>query len=540
MTILQRDCKYRNLIILSVIYLFSHGVLLIATGRWWDDWCFYFENPFSVIYHMALELGRPSAFLSFGFAKLLPEPGYRIITFFLFYACMLFLQQILRNWLQLDDSACFWICAMYAIMPINDARIMLAVFPYTVGLFFFMAGMSHLSYSLFQDRLSLGRRVCALLLFLLSFTLNSNLFFFAIVFLMILKKERSLLRLLRYFDFILLPIVFFVLKAQFFPAHGIYAGYNSLSVNKLIKAVAYLLPADCYVMLSIVNNVTRLIRRYALVAVILVAMSIAVLYLWSRRSIAEKKDSSSSRADKKNIFLLAFLGILILSAGLFPYVTVQQSPFIYTTTNKGRDSMLSGFGVALIFYSVIRLILGPKLSRYVYTAFIVCSALFFNLMYLSFQQDYYRQLGFQYQLTQHQEVADAANIVYLNDDAGFINQRAMYQLNGNAEVVFGNTHRLIMNGFGGTSYLLSDLEANVSRPEYHMSDYDISHKRIDAVVTYAFSADLKDTIHLKFYELSNDPRFQEELRTYTSMSVALDGSAEYDAILQEAGYENLK
>lgn len=482
-------------------------------------------------------MGRPSFFLDISFAKLFPESGYRVITFFLFYACMLFLWKILKNWLQMDDSARFWICALYAVMPINDIRIALIVFPYTIGLFFFMAGMSHLSSSLFCGSLTLSRRISALLLFLLSFTLNSNLFFFSIVLLMILTKERSIKRMLHYCDFIALPIVFFAVKTVFFPAHGIYAGYNSITLAKLCKALLYILPADCYVLCSVANNLTRLLlRHYFWVELLFVVAGLATVYLYQRKTKASS--SQQTAFSGKKLLLFAALGFVLLSAGLFPYLAADPSIVVRTSAVDGRDAMLAPFGAALIFYSVGTLILRPRFARYAFTTFVMAGMLYFNLMYLSYQQDYYRQLGFQYQLTQHQELADASNIVYLNDDEGFINIKTFYHLNGNAELAFGNTRRLIMAGSFDTLSPYMDLDKVISRPQYHMSEYDASHKRIDAVITYDFHATLADTLCLKFYEIGNSPHFSEKLRSYTSMETALDGSAEYDALLAEAGYEN--
>ncbi len=41
MKYLIRMGKRKELIVLSAIYLLSQGFLLIMSGRWWDEWCFY-------------------------------------------------------------------------------------------------------------------------------------------------------------------------------------------------------------------------------------------------------------------------------------------------------------------------------------------------------------------------------------------------------------------------------------------------------------------------------------------------------------------
>ena len=248
-----KDIRRRDWIWLSVIYLLSQGMLLIVSGRWWDDWCFY-QQPSWALHRMALELGRPSVYWIVSFAKALPESGYRILTFFLFYGCMLYLYRILKTWLSLDAFGCFWICALYAVIPVNDVRIVLAVFPYSVGLLFFMAGLSGLAGLLYEGRMNRRRRGINLLLFLFSFILHSNLCFYAVALLMIGMKEKKVTAMHGYLDYLLLPVLFFAVKSLFFPAYGGYENYNAITGAGLIKAGFYLLPAVIYVMRALFVN----------------------------------------------------------------------------------------------------------------------------------------------------------------------------------------------------------------------------------------------------------------------------------------------
>lgn len=544
MRYMVKQGKRKELILLSVIYFFSQGMLIFASGRWWDDWCSY-NQPTWVIKDMAFRMGRPSAFLITRFAKIMPENGYCIITFFMFYFCMLFLYRILRNWLRFSFSACFWICALYAVIPANDARIMLSVFPYTVGVFFFMAGMSYLSGLLYENQLNWKRRILNLTLFLFAFELNSNLCFYAIVLLMILMKEKNIRRFIGYIDYILLPLVYFIVKLKLFPPYSAYENYNSITLCGIIKAIEYIFPADFYMMKNLLNNYLHIGKVDINFTVIIVAVGI---FLNIKNVICYFIKNGNRYKDneivlKRESMISLIMGIIVLSAGLFAYVAVRQSYSISTVNQNGRDATLVAFGAAMIFYGIVSLLFEKDLAYCFFTSFIVCGIIFFNIYYLSWQQDYYRQLGFRYQLEQHKEIDDAYNIVYLNNDNGIVNIQSTYVLNANAEIVFENQKKFFMSNPLAAA-LLEDNNAldylTEKNSGYHMCDYNLNHKRIDAILQYSFDVDLKDVIKMKVYELINSSRFDSWIQNRSKMTIILDGTVEYEKVLTNAGYKNIE
>ena len=149
---------------------------------------------------------------------------------------------------------------------------------------------------------------------------------------------------------------------------------------------------------------------------------------------------------------------------------------------------------------------------------------FFYKYYLSYQQDYYRMLGFQYQLSQHQELKDVYNIVYNNSDPGLVNIQSYYCLNANAAVVYKNQKRLFIDGFENVKLLLEEIRRPVIAQRKHllcMADYDFNHNDIDAVIDYSFKCKLKDVVKMKFYEITNPVKFEECIRKFSFMSVNL-------------------
>ena len=525
-----------DLYFLTAIYFFSHWLLLLVSGRWWDDWCAY-NQPIAILKDWSAQLGRPDIFYMFKFVKAMPESGYRILTFFMFYLCLIFFFKLLKNRLALSSEACFWICALYAVIPANDARIMLVIFPYTLGVFFFMTGLYYFSSILYDGSINYwAKRILTWLLFLISFTLNSNLFFYLIVLLMIYVKEKSIKRVVtKYIDFLLLPIIFYIPKTIFFPPHGMYAGYNSVSPLKLISSLIYIIQADTFLIYQLFLNWLEVGVKWIPILPIIVLLAVLVskqknivsiikaifLKEYPPETLSSDNNNENSSACSREHLYIFLTGIIALSIGLYPYIVIRQSYEIHTVNAGGRDSILALFGAAMVVYSLIYFLLKKPLTKYCYIILVICGIVFFNRYYLFYQEDYYRQLGFQYQLSQHQELKDCLNIVYLNSDSVPVNFQSVYVLNANAEIVYGNQKRFIVSGFKNAEDILTNrkFQLDLDRPTYHMADYNWGTTNIDAVVNYVFDCHKKDLIKMRFYELTNNNKFEDYIKKQSAMTV---------------------
>ena len=540
-----------DLCYLTIIYTLSQIMLLFVSGRWWDDWCGY-NQPLWVLKDAAYQIGRPDSFYISQFVQALPESGYRIITFFLFYFCMVFFYKLLKNWL--NDNTSFWICALYAVIPANDARIMVCVFHYSIGIFFFMAGLYCLTEALKLTSVSIIKRIFILLLFLFSFILNSNLFFYLISLLVILVKEKSIKAFyLKYLDFLLLPILYFVIKTKCFPAHGVYDGYNSVNSLGFFVAFKYILQADAFVIFQLFINWLEAGSKWARLLpfvfffwlfvnkgkeIPLITKSFLSKGIFIKRSWHTEQDAKNLNEDIS--ILLA--GLLILSIGLFPYIVVRHSYVIGTTGADGRDAILATFGAAMVIYSLIDLVFKKGIVKYIYSMLIICGILFFNKYYISYQHDYYSMLGFQYQLSQHQELKDFSNIAYVNTDSRPIKLHdLLYVLNANAEEIYKNQKRLICDVKGITALMKDDKmrKVLVNNRIYHMSEYDTTNTDIEALVDYSFDCRTNNIIGMRFYEIANQKKFKDKIKEYSNMKILSLNSAHNDMLLNDASIDAL-
>ncbi len=529
---------------LILIYTSAHWFLFIATGRWWQSWL-HWNTSNAAFWEFSKQMGRPSVYFIIRFVEAFPGPVYRILTFLMYLASMFFLYGILRNWIHLSPKATFWISAIYAVIPADDMRIMRGAFPYSLGVFLFMAGMYLMSVLLEKGKVERRYRALEWVLFLGAFcALNSTLFFYGIVLLMILFKERSLKKLfVGYADFIMLPVFFYIAKNVFFPVYGYFCDYNMVTVGGIIPALGNTIIADGLMIRRLITNLIEINAKWIAIPILL---SVATFVVLNRKIIGEVLlsciknqdlnrglDPDSNSPIKDSIIVL-MLGIIILSAALFPYIVVRGSYDIRTRGLDGRDASLVAFGAAMIIYSVVILVFRLRLSLYMFIFIILCGAGYFNVYYLNYQRDHYYQLGFQYHLRQNYDLLyDAYRVVvHPNFDYGDVHQNERALLNGNAVMVFGDKTRYYAYSVEDA---MSDEHIQFQKvyPWWNVEDFDLNNRGLDAILEYSAYISYVDTVKMKWYEFTNIEKLNEYLNKDTKMEVYLSGTAEFDEAIVE-------
>jgi len=520
----------RHNIYLTLIYFFSHVFLLLASGKWWDDWCgmgLSLEEFSSWINQM----GRPDLIYQYYIYNYFPPYMYRIFTFLFFYTSMFCIGYILKRVFRLDEESRFFICALYATFPVNDCRMIFSVFPYTVGFFVYVAAFVQLVYMFSNKKMHIIGRCFNLCLFCLSFTLNSNLVYYLLVIFLIIYYERNKEKIntiiIKYMDYLLLPILFFAAKSVFYTPYGSYAGYNAVSLFSLIKTLVYIIPADFFVMINVLQNYFSIPPK--MVLMILISLTILCIYNHKKylyinckngKILSINYEKNNESVTRSSVMLLA-IGFVMLSLGLFAYVAVRQTFAINTVGLAGRDAILVAPSGAILTWWIVRNSMSKHVIPYVFALFVMCGTIHFNQYYIEYQWDYYKQIGFQYQLANHMELKKLRDIVYVNNDNRKINISSFYSLNANAELIYKNQERFIRDVDCQKSLKNMDGDINkfISNPIYHMSSYVSSSGNVDGILFYGFDATLKDVLLLKFYEYVNPRKFTEEIKKHSKMKV---------------------
>lgn len=504
-------------------YTLAHFFLLLLNGCWWDDWTFMTHNT-EYIAIVARDSGRPEWNLLIPLCWSLPNNG-RILIYFMYLGISLFVYRLLKESTLFSDEDSLVIALLFSTVPVNEARLLISNFPYTVGLFLFYLGfMLFVSWNKIAGGMKKTViRILILGLFYLSFILTSLLAYYYIViaylFVLELRKatetnwfRKSLKAALtvvgRYFDFFVLPFVHFGLQKVLFPVSDLFAGRSSVSAEGLIRGL-FCVP------LSMIKVFADAGKQFIwcldpLTAAILAGV-LVVIYL----TRPELEKHSWIDALK---YLLYGLPILLLA--LFPYAVIRMNP-IETIGVKGRDAILVPLGIALLSYALMLPIKG-KCRSLLIGSVLLLSIFSCNGLYLEWQRDYYEQLVLEDKLD---DPVIAANDTFFLIDLGEskIEGQRYYSLNTNAYHVYGDMTRLFIPKVSNLNLLMNEEDLDQARElfdhAYLMEDYDPEDLCFDAILDYSCDFSDGEVWKLKYLELTNQERFGEELGKHGSLDI---------------------
>lgn len=557
------NCKkiYRDVFCIIIANIFAHGFLLLLTGTFWDDWLYIYHNT-NTLWTQFLEAGIPSRAIIIQAVWKIPNYGFRWVVFGIFVVISILFYFILRRLSFFDDRSCLLIPLLFVVIPLNDCRVILCDVPYTIGLLAFFIGFYLLT--LWFENRNAGLRFLTLIFFTISFTVNSLLVFYSLVYLFIYVKEcerqKHLLRPLRkffyYMDFLFLPFLFYFAKQRLFPVHGLYENYNKVSLSGMIYALFKLPLGACRQLLAVWNEFFNWLPfswSWVAKAMFLIVIVVGVISaIVDNAGMIYYKDRQFSKSMIGRIFteckaslivkdlIGILLGGLIFCMGMFPYTVIRGGGSVLVTDGVGsRDTMLLPIGMAMIIYFAFSIFLSVKKVAIIYwamlLAFGICA---FNFHYLDYQRDFYWQETLTEKFRQHTELSDKSNLLFLTDDDNGCDCTRFYSLNGNAALAYQNEKRLIMNGYSKLEKMHSDkLSMYVDgNHEYLMCDYDTTNKYLDGVIIYNNYISYKKTFQLKLLELFDQEKYHEIIKAMGTFSYYDSNSAEAKELLEN--YEN--
>ena len=301
---------FRHRIYLAVIYTAAHLMLCLISGQWWDDWCYWINGPEQLV-SLYSASGIPMQAYYIMSVMWLPNWGYRIVVFVLFLLVALIFYEILRKTDVFSEDDAFFIAAVAMTVPVNDARTVLNCYAYTFEIFLFMCGfLLATKIKLFSGAKKYLIRVISLILLAGSYTMESLLVFTGIIWFYFLydvaknnKNEKAVRKVLlfirSYWDYLVLPFAFFVLKRIFFKPYGAYAEYNQLTKDSLITG-AVLSPKSAF--LTGVDIGRSYLTQAGIISLVVVAVSIAGYLVFKK--FKTKGTAASKEEPKKNCYFV--------------------------------------------------------------------------------------------------------------------------------------------------------------------------------------------------------------------------------------------
>lgn len=540
---------YRDILLITIANILAHSYLFFLTGIFWDDWG-YIDHNTQTLWQQFTAAGIPSRAIIIQLVWNIPHYGFRWVVFASFLIMAILFYLILRKITIFDNKSSVIIPVLFTAIPLNDCRVILCDVPYTIGLLSFFLGFFLLTVW-FENRYWI-LRILVHICFLLSFTINSLLFFYAIVLLYIYIKEsvspkqifKSFVKMIHYSDFLIAPIAFFVTKQLLFPTYGPYENYNQIQIKQLVHSLM-ILPLGVCKQLSLIGKEFLSWLPFQWVsqlALLLFLGGCGVRLIFTIRHLGKNKHAEIN-VNPKKIFILnsiygLLLGIFLIGIGMFPYIVIRGGYILQTDGVGSRDSMLLPIGVAITIYFLIILLIGNnRFSTFLFITIFVCGAISFNFHYLDYQRDFYWQESLTEKFRDHQELADKSNLLFLSDDDNGCECTRFYSLNANAAMAYQNEKRLIMCGYRDLYLPQSEYINTYLRQgyEYLMKDYDISNKKLDGVIVYSNKISHKKAVQLKLLELFDYIRYKEMIRDMGNFDYYGTESDEAKILLQ--GYE---
>lgn len=472
--------------ILVLIYTLSHGMIMLISGVWWDDWTLW-TNSAEQIQQTFWEAGVPWEAWNLFSVMWLGEAGYRVAVFLLFGITGVLFYKILCSIKSVSENDAFWMSAIAMCVPVNDARVTLICYGYTLSLCLFMSAF-YIAVSL--DGIGgLGRRaaraVSLLLLFysymtqsLLVFTGLIWLYFFCSVWIQNEGKgsiRKIMIFLKTYWDYAAAPFVFFAVKNIFFKPYGRYEGYNSVTLWLLFKGIVSFPAAAVKTFISIGHSYVVQIGILSVAACLLVAVIYLFLIRW------KLSGGTSEKPELKTNVMMFFAGGIVYLAGVFPYIIIHGGSMLGSTGVGGRDAMLAGFGIGIMAVSFVRIFPVKKpVQNLILVLMTVLGIFHFNDWYLNYQEDWYHQLEFARAVEESSILPGDKTILCDFSAASPVSGTRFYSLNGMSYMVTGRMDRFYFSG-------ISDLRYGVEFNEDFLhgcnaDDYDPSDTVIDGIM----------------------------------------------------------
>ncbi|MBN3493420.1 hypothetical protein [Vibrio neptunius] len=433
----------------TIVNLFT---LLNYNGLYWDDWVIYNQDAqtMAVLFDMIQHNIKGDLYLIL--SKLFNHIyAFRIFIFVSYLFIGYFIYVVLASTKLIGENESKFIALLSVIIPINIAKIYISVAPFVFPMLLFYLAFFLLARNYPIQTKSL--KIIILTIFFFSFSTNSILVFYASVLLYLYYMDNGLELRLNFktilnfvksrWEFILLPIFYFIYKSMFLVPYGIYKNYNGIKFSFDVIAGNFLKNIENMiggVALSLFDNLY--ITIFALVVSGLIALSF----------------NCNLKIGKRNSLVFLALSAVLFILALFPYAAVNKVPVL--TGPDSRFALLLGPSLSMLFVSIVSMI-SMLFLRYKQKAFLfLASFLTILIGSKSMSQQYDVMLDNFYNVAVVESFRDnkeiRENTTFVGHYHKYMNY---YEWNGMLKKAFGDTKRLMIHPL-----MIKDLEGGADSP----------------------------------------------------------------------------
>jgi len=491
----------KEILFLFLVYTVSSAFLVLNfDGVYWDGWIAYNQT-----------LSSQKAFFNefnndifYQFYLFMHEIGngllvYRVFVFLAYFLTSLAIFSILNTIKELSQTDVFYIVVFYLLMPIISSRVSVSIIPFFFPVLIFFISFLLLAKYLKNDFHLL--RPIILIGFFASFYTNSILVFYATVMLYIfyIKFDFSFSIqnvkkfFLRYLDFIVLPIVFFLIKVIYFKPTGLYATYNTVGEDSIFKVIFQLVKSLDSALFDVLHQAFYITFPFWLALVVIIFLIL--------KKVKESSEIYILNDHSKKFLLFGFLLFLL---AVFPYVAVSKLPRV--DGFESRFQLLTPLGLAFIFYFGINIIVKyfnfDKKIKVILLVILVFSFVTKNISdYYKFQIDNLYMTSIMMNFKQSKAIEANTTFILnnnLREKLVYKRNPPFYEWTGILKKAFGNDKRLMVS-YG--QYKKLDGIRKIQEYEHYNFFNWIEKKPVLVTISKNYKQRVTDRVLLKLYLL---------------------------------------
>lgn len=511
----------KKYVVFFLLYTIANLFLLLnIDGINWDDWSIYRQPLDTLVFSFQQVSGISAYALLHHFLQSIGNGiySYRVFTFILYFISGVLMYKILESTRSFTSKDLFFITLLFLVAPLNSARVALIDIPYAFDYVLFFGAFYMLNVYLNLYRIWVIR-IFVLFSFFASFIVNSFLVFYAIplmyIFYMTMNQEQPIVVNIKVFmakniDFIMLPILFFVIKSIYLKPQGAYQEYNALELKSLLMAPIY----------SMYSFFTSFITPLYLSLSVLPYVAIVIVFVvWHYKP---KMDEVAQTQSAGYYRWLMGLGAIFFILAVFPYCAVGKIPTSFEFNS--RNQLLVPLGFALIFYSGLQLIAErKKISQLCRDFFLIGFIILFigrsMIDQYRYNVDYIYQVAIIENFKASKVIQEHTTFICKNNltDALAGDRRIRYyEYNGYLKKAFGNDQRLMVDKISE----INTFAKQRNLKQYNFSSWVYQHPyQVTIYKTSELNGKLSFMIKAFYFRLSDNLKFRELVKNLVVIDV---------------------
>jgi hypothetical protein len=461
--------KSKDFYLLFLLYFISNFFFLLNTDAvYWDGWISYNQDDTTLkLLFEQIQHGIKGDFFLFFSHMCNGIYGFRVFVFLSSFINGVLIYLILKNIKELNKTNLFFLTLLFLVIPVASGKISISIIPFLFPVFLFY--ISFYLLTLYLKRPIFIFRLMLLALFFVSFSTNSVLVFYFSIFIYIYyykfgleydqlwNKIKNII--IEYWDFLLLPFIYFIYKAIYLKPYGLYAGYNKMSILNIFDAIKI-------VFLNFDNSFVEVVFKslYTLSFFWIIAF-IGIYFI-------VKKSKNTFIVKNHKVFFL--LGILLFILAVFPYAMVGKNSELESWNS--RFQILTPLGLSFLIYFGLTYL--KQLTNFNEKTFLALTwLLLFSFIGKNISDQYLQLKDYLFTVSIEENIKDnetiRSNTTFIVNnnitDSLFYNRTPIYyELNGIFKKSFGDETRLAIrydhyqNNIDNISNLKSHKQYNFS------------------------------------------------------------------------------